>query len=103
MLRAVAQTAQMTYEKINRILQGRDAVLEVVARQGSIRRPDQLTQKIFTQPVTRVRHLTQDRTYAENTARDYLNKLVDLEVLERKTVSGNHYYINRELYTILAE
>lgn len=103
MLRAVAQTAQMTYEKINRILQARDAVLEVVARQGSIRRPDQLTQKIFTQPVTRVRHLTQDRTYAENTARDYLNKLVDLEVLERKTVSGNHYYINRELYTILAE
>ncbi|GAB3743759.1 Fic family protein [Spirosoma lituiforme] len=79
MLRAVAQTAQMTYEKINRILQARDAVLEVVARQGSIRRPDQLTQKIFTQPVTRVRvrHLTQDRTYAENTARDYLNKLVD--------------------------
>ena len=103
MLRAVAQTAQLTYEKINRILQARDAVLEVVASQRSIRRPDQLTQKIFTQPVTRVRHLTQDRTYAENTARDYLNKLVDMEVLERKTVSGNHYYINRELYTILAE
>ncbi|CCH54238.1 hypothetical protein BN8_03386 [Fibrisoma limi BUZ 3] len=36
-----------------------------------------MTQKIFIQPVTRVRHLIEDRTYAENTARDYLNRLVE--------------------------
>ena len=58
--------------------------------------------EIFTQPTTRIRHLTEDRTYAENTARDYLNKLV-VGVLERKLVAGNQYFINRELYTILAE
>lgn len=103
MLQAVAYTAQLTYEKINRILQARDASQEVIASQTTVRRPDQLTQKIFTQPVTRVRHLTEDRTYAENTARDYLNRLVELDILERKTVSGNHYYLNRELYSILAE
>ncbi len=103
MLRAVAETATMTYEKINRIIAARDAVLEVVAAQTSIRRPDQLVQKIFTQPTTRVRHLTEDRTYAENTARDYLAKLVELGVLERKIVSGNQYFINRELYSILGE
>ena len=103
MLKAVEETANLTYEKINRIIAARDAVLAVVAGQKSIRRPDQLTQKIFTQPVTRVRHLTEDRTYAENTARDYLNKLVELDVLERKTVGNSHYFINRELYSILAE
>ncbi|AKD57605.1 Fic family protein [Spirosoma radiotolerans] len=103
MLRAVEQTANLTYEKINRIIAARDAVLAIMASQKGIRRPDQLAQKIFTQPVTRIRHLTEDRTYAENTARDYLNKLVELGVLERKTVSGNHYFINRELYAILAE
>jgi Fic family protein len=103
MLRAVAHTAQLTYDKINRIVGARDSILEVIASQTTVRRPDQLTQKIFTQPITRVRHLTQDRTYAENTARDYLNRLVELEVLERKTVGSNHYYLNRELYTILAE
>ncbi|MBO0937871.1 Fic family protein [Fibrella sp. HMF5335] len=103
MLRAVAETASLTYEKINRILTARNAIGEVIAEQQRIRRPDQLTQKIFTQPITRVRHLTEDRTYAENTARDYLNKLVEIGVLERKTVGGNHYYINRELYSILAE
>ena len=103
MLRAVAETATMTYEEINRIIAARDAVMDVVAAQTSIRRPDQLVQKIFTQPTTRIRHLTEDRTYAENTARDYLNKLVELGVLERKLVAGNQYFINRELYTILAE
>ena len=78
-------------------------MLDVIASQTTIRRPDQLTQKFFVQPVTRVRHLTQDRTYAENTARDYLNRLVELGILERNVVAGNHYYLNRELYSILAE
>ncbi|WP_240543815.1 Fic family protein [Spirosoma foliorum] len=103
MLRAVEETAGLTYEKINHIIAARDAVLSVITSQKGISRPDQLTQKIFTQPVTRVRHLTEDRTYSENTARDYLNKLVDVGVVERKTVGGHHYFINRELYSILAE
>jgi Fic family protein len=103
MLRAVEQTANLTYEKINRIIAASDAVLAIIASHKGIRRPDQLTQKIFTQPVTRIRHFTEDRTYAENTARDYLNKLVELGILERKIIGGNHYFINRELYAILAK
>lgn len=103
MLKAVEVTANLTFDKINRILASRDAILELVAAQKSLRRPDQLVQKIFTQPITRVKHLTEDRTYAENTARDYLNKLVELQVLEKQTIRGNHYYINRELYSILED
>ena len=103
MLTAVEATANYTFDKINRILEARDAVLAVIQAQKSIRRPDQLTQKIFTQPITRIKHLTEDRTYALNTARDYLNKLVELQVLEKKTVQGNLYYINRELYSILED
>lgn len=103
MLTAVTRTAQLTYEKINRIVEARDTILDVITSQTTVRRPDQLTQKIFFQPVTRVRHLTEDRTYAENTARDYLNRLVELGILERTVVGGNHYYLNRELYSILAE
>lgn len=103
MLKAVEVTANLTFEKINRILAARDAVFAVIQEQKSIRRPDQLTQKIFTQPTTRVKHLTEDGTYAENTARDYLNKLVTLQVLEKQTIKGNHYYLNRELYAILEE
>lgn len=103
MFKAVEATANLTFDKINRIVASRDAVLAVVRAQKSIRRPEQLVQKIFTQPITRIKHLTEDRTYALNTARDYLNKLVELQVLEKKTVQGNHYYINRELYSILED
>ncbi len=103
MLKAVEVTANLTFDKINRILASREAIWEVVAAHKRLRRPDQLVQKIFTQPITRVKHLTEDRTYAENTARDYLNKLVELQVLEKQTIRGNHYYINRELYSILED
>ena len=103
MLTAVEVTANLTFEKINRILAARDAMLQVIQAQKGIRRPDQLTQKIFTQPITRIKHLTEDRTYALNTARSYLNQLVALQILEKKTIQGNVYYLNRELYSILED
>ena len=103
LLKAVEVTANLTFDKISRIVAARDAVLAVVQAQKNIRRPDQLVQKIFTQPITRIRHLTEDRTYAINTARAYLNQLADLQVLEKQTIQGQYYYLNRELYTILAD
>jgi Fic family protein len=44
MLTAVEVTANLTFEKINRILAARDAVLSVIQAQRDIRRPDQHTQ-----------------------------------------------------------
>ena len=81
----------------------RDAVLAEVQQHKEFRRPDQLVQKIFTQPITRIRHLTGDHTYAINTARAYLDGLAELQVLEKQTIQGQYYYLNRELYTILAD
>lgn len=40
--------------------------------------------------------------FIENTARNYLNKLSEIGVLEKKT-SGHHYYLIVELYRILSE
>jgi hypothetical protein len=57
---------------------------------------------LFTQPFTKVNHLTDAGIYAENTARDYLAKLVELRLREKKEISGKHYYLNTELKRILA-
>lgn len=103
MLKAVEVTAHLTFGKITRIVAARDAVLAEVQRHKAFRRPDQLVQKIFTQPITRIRHLTEDRTYALNTARAYLDRLAELQVLEKQIIQGQYYYLNRELYTILAD
>jgi len=50
-----------------------------------------------------VKHLTRKGFYAENTARKYLDRLSEVGVLEKRIISGNAYYLNLELYRILAE
>lgn len=103
MLRAVEATSNITFQKINDILSTKEAILDTVEKESQIRRPEQLVELIFTQPITKVKHLTDSGAYAENTARNYLNILSDMGVLEKKTVEGHHYYVNLELYRILAE
>ena len=103
MLRAVEYTADLTYRKINDILAAKEAILDAVEQDTKIRRPEQIVETIFTQPFTKVKHLTDSGTYAENTARNYLNHLSEMGVLERKEIEGHHYYLNLELYRILEE
>ena len=103
MLKAVEVTANITYQKINDIIATRDAMLEVLEKETDIRRPEQLLLAIFTQPLTKVKHLTDAGFYAENTARNYLNTLSEIGVLEKKSIGGHYYYLNQELYRILAE
>ena len=68
-----------------------------------MRNPEDLTDVLFTQPFIKVKHLTESRIYSENTAREYLNKLCDMQVLEKKVMEGHHYYLNLELYCSLSE
>lgn len=103
MLKAVEVTSNVTFEKINRIVSAKEVILHEVEKRTDIRRPDQLVEAVFTQPYSKVKHLTQKGLYAENTARDYLNKLADMQVLEKRTIRGHHYYLNLELYHILGE
>jgi Fic family protein len=103
MLKAVEITSNITFNKINDILNAKDAILIEVAKQSDIRRPDQLISAIFKQPLTKVKHLTEDGLYAENTARNYLNQLSEMNILEKRIIHGHHYYLNLELYRILAD
>lgn len=102
MLRAVESTAQLTYQKVNDILAAKEEVLKAVEQKQNFQRSGKLIDAIFTQPFTKVTHLTESGLYAENTARSYLNELAKMGVLEKKQLSGRHYYLNRELEQILA-
>ncbi len=101
-LRAVEYTSSLTFQKISDILVAKDDILEMIKRETSIRKAEDLTEALFSQPFTKVNHLTDAGIYAENTARDYLAKLVELRLLEKKEISGKHYYLNTELKRILA-
>lgn len=102
MLQAVEWTSKLTLRKVNDIIASQEEILRVIRGQTAIRRPEELTEAIFTQPYTKVNHLTDRGLYAENTARNYLNELADLQILEKREIKGRHYYINRELEGILS-
>jgi len=103
MLKTVEVTANLTYDKINDIIAAKDAILEAITEDDTINRPELLVNALFTQPFTRVKHLTDQRAYAENTARKYLDQLSDMGILEKRIISGGSYYLNLELYRILSE
>lgn len=104
MMRAIEYTSNITFQKINDIVSTKDAILAFVKKdKRKFRNPEQLIDIIFTQPLTKVKHLVEAGVYAENTARDYLNKLCEMSILEKKEMEGHHYYLNLELYRILTE
>jgi len=103
-MRAIEVTSNITFNKINEITSTKDSILEYVKKDDrKFRNPELLIESLFNQPYTKVRHLVDSGMYAENTARDYLNKLCDMQVLEKKEIEGHHYYLNLELYRILSE
>ena len=102
-LKAIEVTSNLTFNKINDILSAKDGIIEAIEEDTKIRKPEQLVKMVFTQPLTKVSHLTDAKIYAEGTARNYLNELCGLRILEKKTLSGHHYYLNLELYRILSE
>ena len=104
MMRAIENTSNITFHKINEIVSTKDSILEFVKKdKRKFRNPEALVEFLFSQPFTKVKHLVDSGIYAENTARDYLNKLCDMQVLEKKEMEGHHYYLNLELYRILSE
>lgn len=104
MLRAIENTSNMTFHKINDIVSTKDSILEYVKKDDrKFRNPENLVEFLFTQPFTKVKHLVNAGIYAENTAKDYLNKLCDMQVVEKREIDGHHYYLNLELYRILSE
>ncbi len=100
-LKGIEVTSLDTFHKITDILNAKEAILQVLEKETSISRPESLLEAIFTQPFTKVKHLVDKKVYAENTARQYLNQLVDLGICEKREISGGHYYLNLELYRIL--
>jgi len=68
-----------------------------------LRNPEDLVTALFTQPFTKVNQLVDSGIYTENTARDYLNRLCDIRVLEKKRNRGPSLLFESELYRILSE
>lgn len=100
-LKAIEEGANTTLAKITSVLECKNAMLHTLTSKTNVRRPEHLVNALFKQPYSRVTHLTTAGIYAENTARNYLNELAKIGVLEKRQLRGHHYYLNSQLYNIL--
>lgn len=104
MLDAIEKTSNNTYHKINEIVAAKESILNYIKNNaGTLKKKEELVNMLFSQPLIKVIHLQKAKLYSEKTAREYLNQLANLKILEKKTIEGHHYYLNTELYRILAE
>lgn len=101
MLKGVEETSRRIYHKINDIIKAKERLLRHLIENTDIRNPELLVDSLFQQPYCKVNHLVDAGHYAENTARDYLNKLAEMRIVEKKVLSGRHYYVNLDLRDIL--
>ena len=103
MLKGIKETSDDTFDKINSITNAKNSILDYLKENCDFLRVEDLVDCIFTQPYSKVNHFVSQGIYSEKTARNYLNELCDLQVLEKKSISGKHYYLNLELHKILSD
>ena len=103
MLDVIEKTSWDTFNRINRIATGRDNLQKVIEQETKIRNATSLVDTLFTMPFTTVKHLVQRKIYAENTARNYLNQLSEMGLVEKLSLEGHNFYKNLDLYQILSD
>ena len=100
MLKAIVQSSDLTYYKINDIIAAKEAILTAIIEGDNRLRPETLVSALFSQPYPRVKDITTMGLYSENTAKKYLDQLAALGILEKRTIQDANYYLNMELYRI---
>lgn len=105
MLKALEITANRAYQLLNEILELKKAITDILINSKEFARPEALAEMIFTQPYSKVKHFTDSKMYAENTARKYLEKLCEkpYSMLQKKRISGNDYFVNIDFVKLLGE
>jgi Fic family protein len=105
MLKAIEVTANSSYQKINEIVDLKKSITDMLVNSKEFTRPEGLADMIFTQPYSKVKHFTESKMYAENTARKYLERLCQkpYSILQKKRLSGNDYFVNIDFVRILGE
>jgi Fic family protein len=84
MLKAVDEIAKFTLAKVNSIYDLFKETQEIVKGKASDIYSYELVELLFQQPYCKISFLVEHKIASRNTASKYLNKLVNLEILEKK-------------------
>ncbi|MEO6358763.1 MAG: hypothetical protein ABIO56_19150 [Ferruginibacter sp.] len=62
-----------------------------------------LLNNIFKHPYTKIEFLEKDLTVKRKIAAKYLNRLVDIQLLQKVKIGTTNFYINQQLYKFFME
>ena len=62
-----------------------------------------LLNNLFKHPYTKIEFVVQDLEVSRITAANYLNKLAENNLLEKRKIGTGNYYINHELFKLLSK
>lgn len=101
MLDAIENTSNLTLKKINGIFSLFNKTLEKIKSEAPDVYSYELVELLFHQPYCKISFLTETNIASRNTASKYLNRLVDLGILEKEKVGTESLFLNASLYDLL--
>jgi cell filamentation protein, protein adenylyltransferase len=103
MLQAVHETARWTTAKITAIRDLLDKTAETVRKRAPKIYSRELIELIFTQPYCRISNLVEAGIAQRQSASVYLKKLVDIDLLEERTIGREKLFVNPSFMRLLTE
>jgi len=101
MLKAVEDTSKHTLKKVLSIMKLFEETKEKVRREAREVYSFELLEILFSQVYCKYVFLVDNGIASRNTANKYLNRLVDIGILEKEKVGKEFIFKNKGLYEIL--
>ena len=102
MLKALQLTSQDTLKTIKGLIALMQRYKQIIKDKLPKIYSHELINNLFMHPYTKVEFVTHDLGVHRNTASKYLHQLVNIGLLSKHKLGKDNYYLNRELYNLLA-
>ncbi|MDP1725574.1 MAG: Fic family protein [Bacteroidota bacterium] len=101
MLDAIAETSKSTIRMINGIALAMQQYKGLIRDKATKIYSQDLLNNLFRYPYTKIEYLMNDLSISRNTAIRYLEKLEKLDLITKKKVGRDNFYVNKSLLDIL--
>lgn len=101
MLDAVTRTAQSTIQVITRMSQSMQDYKHVIRKHAPKVYSHELLNNLFRYPYTKIEFIQHDLQVSRNTAIRYLDQLEKLNLIEKRKIGRDNYFINKALIGVL--
>ena len=101
MLEAVAQTAKSTIQVITQMSKAMQQYKQSIKRDAPKIYSQDLLNNLFRYPYTKIDFIMQDLQVSRNTAIRYLEQLEQLQLIEKKKIGRDNFFINKALLGLL--